>query len=157
MKNIVWTRIDDRLVHGQVMTLWVQQTSATEVVIVDDAVAKDAFIQMIMKSSMPARINLKVFGLADAVDYLNGEDDGKRVLIRVKTAGARVSLTDAGIPLESVNVGGIGAKAGRKTLYKNISTSEAENQDLRNLVDKGIKVFFQVVVSDAEEPVGKYV
>ena len=157
MKNIVWTRIDDRLVHGQVMTLWVQQTSATEVVIVDDAVAKDAFIQMIMKSSMPARINLKVFGLADAVDYLNGEDDGKRLLILVKTPGTLVSLTDAGIPLESVNVGGIGAKAGRKTLYKNISTSEAENQDLRNLVDKGIKVFFQVVVSDAEEPVGKYV
>ena len=152
MKNIVWTRIDDRLVHGQVMTLWVQQTSATEVVIVDDAVAKDAFIQMIMKSSMPARISLKVFGLADAVDYLNGEDDGKRVLILVKTPGTLVSL-----PLESVNVGGIGAKAGRKTLYKNISTSEAENQDLRNLVDKGIKVFFQVVVSDAEEPVGKYV
>ena len=45
----------------------------------------------------------------------------------------------------------------RKTLYKNISTSEAENQDLRNLIDKGIKVFFRVVVSDSEELVEKYV
>ena len=54
-------------------------------------------------------------------------------------------------------MGGIGAKAGRKTLYKNISTSEAENKDLRNLIDKNIKVFFRVVVSDSEEDVAKYV
>ncbi|MDO4313818.1 MAG: PTS sugar transporter subunit IIB [Eubacteriales bacterium] len=157
MKNIVWTRIDDRLIHGQVMTLWIQHASANEVVIVDDAVAKDSFIQMVMKSSMPAKISLKIFGIADAIEYLNGEDNGKRVLILVKTPGTLVALTDAGIQLDSVNVGGIGAKAGRRTLYKNISTSEAENQDLRNLIDKGIKVFFRVVVTDSEELVEKYV
>ena len=84
MKNIVWTRIDDRLIHGQVMTQWIQHADANEVVIIDDGVAKDAFIQMIMKSSVPAK-------------------------------------------------------------------------DLRNLIDKGIKVFFRVVVSDSEELVEKYV
>lgn len=157
MKNIVWTRIDDRLIHGQVMTMWIQHASANEVVIVDDAVAKDSFIQMIMKSSMPAKIGLKVFSIADAIEYLNGEGNGKKILILVKTPGTLVALTDAGIHLDSVNVGGIGAKAGRKTLYKNISTSEAENADLRNLIDKGIKVFFRVVVSDSEELVEKYV
>lgn len=157
MKNIVWTRIDDRLIHGQVMTLWIQHASANEVVIVDDGVAKDAFIQMVMKSSMPAKIGLKIFNIADAIEYLNGEDNGKKVLVLVKTPGTLVALTDAGIRLDSVNVGGIGAKAGRKTLYKNISTSEAENKDLRNLIEKGIKVFFQVVVSDSEELVEKYV
>lgn len=157
MKNIVWTRIDDRLIHGQVMTMWIQHASANEVVIVDDAVAKDSFIQMIMKSSMPAKIGLKVFSITDAIEYLNGEDNGKKILILVKTPGTLVALTDAGIHLDSINVGGIGAKAGRKTLYKNISTSEAENADLRNLIDKGIKVFFRVVVSDSEELVEKYV
>ena len=90
-------------------------------------------------------------------DYLKGEDEGKKILVLVKTPGVLVALADAGVKLESVNVGGIGAKAGRKTLYKNISTSEAENQDLRNLIDKGIKVFFRVVVSDSEELVEKYV
>ena len=148
MKNIVWTRIDDRLIHGQVMTQWIQHADANEVVIIDDGVAKDAFIQMIMKSSVPAKINLEIFNVADGIDYLKGEDDGKKILVLVKTPGVLVALADAGVKLESVNVGGIGAKAGRKTLYKNISTSEAENQDLRNLIDKGIKVFFRVVVSD---------
>ena len=49
MKDIVWTRIDDRLIHGQVMTQWIQHCGANEVVIVDDGVAKDTFIQMVMK------------------------------------------------------------------------------------------------------------
>lgn len=51
MKNIVFTRIDDRLIHGQVMTAWIQYTQATEVVIVDNQVAKDSFSIMIMKMS----------------------------------------------------------------------------------------------------------
>ena len=134
MKQIVWTRIDDRLIHGQVMTQWIQHASANEVVIVDDGVAKDTFIQMIMKSSVPAKISLKILNTQDAIEYLNGEDNGKKEFILVKTPQALVALTDAGIKLDFVNVGGIGAKAGRKTLYKNISTSEAENKDLRNLI-----------------------
>ena len=148
MKNIVWTRIDDRLIHGQVMTQWIQQASANEVVIVDDGVAKDAFIQMIMKSSVPAKISLKIFNMTDAIEYLNGDDDGKRVFLLVKTPKTLVTLTDVGVHLDMVNVGGIG---------KNISTSDEENKELRNLIDKGIKVFFRVVVTDSEEDVAKYV
>ena len=85
---------------------------------------------MIMKSSVPAKISLKILNTQDAIEYLNGEDNGKKEFILVKTPQALVALTDAGIKLDFVNVGGIGAKAGRKTLYKNISTSEAENKDL---------------------------
>lgn len=157
MKNIVWTRIDDRLIHGQVMTQWIQNASATEVVIVDDALPKDSFLQMIMKSSMPAKIGLQVLSVKDAIDYLNGDDNGKRVFVLVKTPGVLVSLADAGVNLGFVNVGGMGAKVGRTTLYKNISTSSEENKDLRNLIDRGIKVFFRVVQSDSEEAVEKYV
>ena len=60
MKHIVWTRIDDRLIHGQVMTQWIQYTEANEVLIIDDGVAKDSFLQMVMKSSVPGKISLKV-------------------------------------------------------------------------------------------------
>lgn len=157
MKNIVWTRIDDRLIHGQVMTQWIQNASASEVVIVDDGVAKDPFIQMIMKSSVPATINLQVFNTTDAIDYLKGDDNGKRVFILVKTPGVLVELVNNGVKIDSINVGGIGAKAGRTSLYKNISASPQEKKDLRTLIDKGIKVFFRVVQSDSEEDVAKYV
>ena len=156
MKNIVWTRIDDRLIHGQVMTQWIQHCGANEVVIVDDGVAKDSFIQMVMKSSVPNKITLKVFSTKDAIDYLNGDAGNEKILILVKVPKVLVQLVDAGVKLDFVNVGGMGAKAGRKSLFKNVSASEDEKNDLKNLIDRGVKVFFRVIVSEGEEDVSKY-
>ena len=58
--------------------------------------------------------------------------------------------------MEAVNVGGIGAKAGRKPMFKNISVSENEKQAFRNLLNKGIKVFLRVIVTEPEENIAKY-
>ena len=44
MENLVLTRIDDRLIHGQVMTAWIKQKNAVQVVVADDEVAEDEFM-----------------------------------------------------------------------------------------------------------------
>lgn len=157
MKNIVWVRIDDRLIHGQVMTQWIQHCQANEVVIVDDGVAKDNFIKMIMKSSVPSKISLKIFSVQEAIPYLLGEQDNRKILILVKVPSVLVTLKTAGVQFDFVNIGGIGAKAGRKSLYKNISTSQEENEDIVKLIEMGTRVYFRVVVSDAEEDASSYV
>ena len=156
MKNIVWTRIDDRLIHGQVMTQWIQYTSANEVLIIDDGVAKDSFLQMVMKSSVPKSINLEVRGTKEAIGYLNEESKSEKIIILVKTPVVLNELVREGIQIESVNVGGIGAKAGRKSMYKNISVSEEEKNAFRSLIEQGVNVFFRVVTSDQQEEVKKY-
>ena len=117
MKNIVWTRIDDRLIHGQVMTQWIQYTEANEVLIIDDGVAKDSFLQMVMKSSVPGKISLKVLSVKDAIGYLNEDGTHEKIIILVKTPVVLDELSDAGVRLKSINVGGIGAKAGSCLLY----------------------------------------
>lgn len=118
MKNIVWTRIDDRLIHGQVMTQWIQYTEANEVLIIDDGVAKDSFLQMVMKSSVPGKISLKVLSVKDAIGYLNEDGKNEKIIILVKTPVVLDELSDAGVRLEAVNVGGIGAKAGESQCLK---------------------------------------
>lgn len=157
MKNVVWSRIDDRLIHGQVMTQWIQYTSANEVLIIDDLVAKDSFLQMIMKSSVPASIKLTVLSIQDAIGYLNEDSKDEKIIILVKTPITLDVLTDSGVKLESINVGGVGAKAGRKQFYKNISLSEEEKQSLVNLMNKGIDVGIRVLPNDVEESVNKYI
>ena len=96
MKNIVWTRIDDRLIHGQVMTQWIQYTEANEVLIIDDGVAKDSFLQMVMKSSVPGKISLKVLSVKDAIGYLNEDGTHEKIIILVKTPVVLDELSDAG-------------------------------------------------------------
>lgn len=148
MKNIVFTRIDDRLIHGQVMTAWVQYTGATEVVVVDNGVAKDMFMSSIMKSSMPAKIKLTILSIEDAGGYLKGEAKNEKIFILVKTPMVIVSLVQAGVLIPAVGIGGMGARVDRQQLYRNISANEEERAALKQLEGLGAKVFIQVITDD---------
>lgn len=144
MDNIVYTRIDDRLVHGQVMTAWVQVTGANEVLIIDDEVAKNSFLQMVMKSAMPNKVSLKVVSVEQAEQYLKGAAKKKKMFVLVKTPLTVVDLWDHDVQIQSLGVGGMGAKTGRTTLYRNISASQEEREALKELESRGVDVFFQV-------------
>ncbi|AYW48274.1 PTS mannose/fructose/sorbose transporter subunit IIB [Tetragenococcus osmophilus] len=144
MGNIVYTRIDDRLVHGQVMTAWVQVTKANEVLIVDDDVAKDTFLQMVMKSAMPNKVSLKVVTINEVKDYIENQEKGKNIFILVKTPLTVERLHEQEVNIQSLGVGGMGAREDRKTLYRNISASDEEKRALIHLNELGVDVFFQV-------------
>jgi len=145
MLNIVLTRIDDRLIHGQVTTAWSKITNATKIIVVDDAVAEDSFMQMVLKSAAPNSLKVEVFGVNDAVNVLNKDDDGERVIILVKNPLTVLNLVKAGVKIKSLNLGGIGARQGRKQLYKNISVSDEEKQSFKELMEHGVNIFMQIV------------
>lgn len=56
MENLVLTRIDDRLIHGQVMTAWIKQKNAVQVVVADDEVAEDDFMINVLEMAVPMRL-----------------------------------------------------------------------------------------------------
>lgn len=56
MENLVLTRIDDRLIHGQVMTAWIKQKNAVQVVVADDEVAEDEFMINVLEMAVPMRL-----------------------------------------------------------------------------------------------------
>lgn len=70
MGEIVLARIDDRLIHGQVMTAWLQFTGGNHIVIVDDATARDEFTKSIMSMAVPNGIKLSILGVADGAKLL---------------------------------------------------------------------------------------
>lgn len=145
MLNIVLTRIDDRLIHGQVATAWSKITNATKIIVVDDAVAEDSFMQMVLKSAAPNSLKVEIFGVNDAVKALNKDDDGEKVIVLVKTPVTVLKLVETGVEIKSLNLGGMGARQGRKQLYKNISVSDEEKQAFKKLMEQGVKVFMQIV------------
>ena len=147
MKNIVFTRIDDRLIHGQVMTAWIQYTQAMEVVIVDNQVAKDSFSIMIKKNVIPPKITLNILDEESAADYLKKEPSNvnEKTFILVKTPMPVLSLVEKGVKIKSVGIGGMGARRDRKPFYKNISANEQEIDVMKNLGRKGVKVFIQII------------
>lgn len=155
MGTIVLARIDDRLIHGQVMTSWLNYTSANRIIIVDDQTANDTFMSMIVTSVAPANIKTEVFDVAGGVEAVKQLSDNDKVIILVKTPAVYVEMMRQGIQLEKVNIGGMGAKAGRTKFYKNISASEEEKACLKELVNNGATVTIQIIAEDKAIDVAK--
>lgn len=156
MKNLVLTRIDDRLIHGQVMTSWIRQKNAVQVVVADDEVAHDDFMINVLEMAVPDEIAIGIFDREDTVEFMKQGLEAPTILL-VKGPEILNYLADHGIDLEEVDVGGMGAKEGRSVLYKNISTNPEENQYFLELLKKGIKVFVQVMPQDKQISIAEYI
>ena len=137
--GIVLARVDDRLIHGQVMTSWLNYTWASKIIVIDDATANDAFLSMIIKTLVPT--------VEKSVDVVSKIGDEK-VIILAKTPAPYLNLIENGITLPKVNLGGMGSTMNRKTLYRNISASEEEIETFKKIMEHGVDVEIQMVTED---------
>lgn len=146
LNNLLFTRIDDRLIHGQVMTSWMKALPAKQILVVDNDVAKDDFMQFVLQNAAPKGVKVKALTETDAIATLQ---DGLKVPshILAKTPLSLRSLVDAGLDIDQINIGGMGMRSGRKKLYKNISATEDEKEAFRQFSDQGIRVYIQIVAT----------
>ena len=79
--SIVLARIDDRLIHGQVMTSWLNYTGANKIIVIDDVTANDSFLTMIIKTLVPANIVTQVTTVADSAAVIAGLQDHDKAII----------------------------------------------------------------------------
>jgi D-glucosaminate PTS system EIIB component len=143
--NFGLVRIDDRLIHGQVVTLWVKHLQASRIVIVDDQVVKDSFLQIVLRGAAPPGVKVEVFGLEQAAQALDRpEAERAKTIVLLKGPKAAIELRKAGVLFETLNVGGMGAGPGRKPFYRNISATQDELEMFRQLEAQGVAVQVQI-------------
>lgn len=156
MKNITIARIDDRLIHGQVVTSWVKSYPINEILIIADDLGKNMLMQRIYKSVAPSGISVKIMTNIDALNYLREESRNElNLLILVKTPDVFEYLVDNGIHLEKIILGGMGLLPGREVLIRNVSANEAERESLMRLMEAGIKIVYQMLPSNKERDIEK--
>lgn len=155
MQNLILTRIDDRLIHGQVMTAWIKNKKADQVVIVDDGTANDEYMIEVLEMAIPEEIAIGIFTKEEGVQFFEQGLDAPTILL-VKGPEVLNYLVDHGIKIDEVDVGGMGARKDRSVLYKNISTSEEENKAFKALLDKNVNVFIQVMPQDKPASVADF-
>jgi len=152
MKNIVLSRIDDRLIHGQVVTSWVKQTGGNRIMIVDDALTKDIFMQKILKAAAPPDVVVDVLTIEAAAVMLKGEEEsGEKIIILTKVPQTLEKLIEGGVKLKRIVLGGMGAKEGRKKFNRNVSASREEMDSMKRMIEGGTEIVFQLV--PVESPV----
>lgn len=151
--SLVLVRIDERLIHGQVVAVWLRALGADRIVIVDDPTARDEFLREVLVLAAPPGVPVEVLDVADGArrctELAAGPD---RTIVLLRSPKAALALRQAGVPLDVLNLGGLGAGPGRSRLYKTISASRDELADLRALEALGTRVEIQIVADDRPIP-----
>ncbi|MBC7250407.1 MAG: PTS sugar transporter subunit IIB [Anaerolineae bacterium] len=139
-------RIDDRLIHGQVVANWVKVLRSRRIVIVDDDVAADSFMQNVMRLAAPPGVTVEVYSLQEGINVLKGKPlQADKILVLLKSPQVAEQLYRNGVHFKVLNVGGLGAAPGRRPVFKSISLSDEELAILQRLVDRGVEVTLQTV------------
>lgn len=144
-------RIDDRLVHGQVVEGWIPHLKAQVVVVVSDSAAADELQVSLMRLALPDAVELEALSVQDAAKHpaLKSEFP-KRVLVLMPGPLEVVRLLEAGAKFDTVNVGGLHFSAGKVQLGKAIFLSEEDRRALLDLIRRGVRLEGRALPGDKE-------
>lgn len=143
---IVLVRVDDRLIHGQVLEGWVPATKAQELVVANDALADDHFQRMIMESSIPDSVKIVIGGVDTIADMLLSEvEPSLRRMILVDNPVDALRLKKAGIQFHRLNLGNLRANHGRVCLSRSVVVGDESLGAIQQIIAEGVQVYIQSV------------
>lgn len=147
VKLLELTRIDDRLVHGQVCLSWVKEYPVANILVCDDITSRDPFIGDLFKELVPEGIEVEVLNTDETAKKLEKGLEEATMLL-VKSPKTLKTLVDKGIDIKEINFGGMGLTDYRKKFYKSIFCSDDDIAIFKEFVDKGINVWVQTLPTD---------
>jgi PTS system mannose-specific IIB component len=151
---IVFLRIDERLIHGQIAMAWTKTLSVTHIVVADDEIVNEDLQKTALKMAAPADVKTAIKNVDDAIELLKDERlINKRVMVIVKRPkdALRIVKIIPGIPFVNVgNCGFLGDTAGVKDYIKYIRLSDSDLAYLKE-IQAIVPVELQVVPDSAKK------
>jgi PTS system mannose-specific IIB component/fructoselysine and glucoselysine-specific PTS system IIB component len=152
------TRIDDRLVHGQVAFTWTPALSADCLLIANDKVAKDEFMKMTLGLAKPAGTKLLIKSVKDAAVFLNDEKSkNAKVLILINSVKDAAALATEVAEIKTINFGGLRSKEGSKLISKAIAVNDDDISIIREMLAKGLELEVRQVPTDNKQLVASLI
>lgn len=148
--KIELARIDDRFIHGQVLTKWVKLRPVDRIIIVSDAVAKDEMRKTLVLSVAPANVKASAVTVDKMVRaYQSPRYENDRVMLLFEGPEDIVELVKKGVPLNEVNVGGMRFEKDRKQITKAVSVAESDIVAFNELHDLGVSLELRQLPGDS--------
>ena len=147
--DIVLVRIDDRLIHGQVVEGWLKAIGVGHIVVVSDEVAADKMQQILLSMAVPRNIKVSNYSVENAAAKIKElEATKERVMLLLSRPSDVLRLIDFGIKLTSVNVGGMHFSQGKKQILRNVSVDDSDITALKGIAAQGVILEGRVLQSD---------
>lgn len=149
--EIAFCRIDDRLIHGQVATVWSRVTGCNRIMCVSDEVAKDELRKKLLLQVVPPGLKGYVISVDKACEaYKNPKYDSFKTLFLFTNPRDVVRAVKGGIPFKSVNLGGKTFKDGDTLISQAVSVNADDVAAIKELVDMGIEVEMRKLATDTK-------
>ncbi|MHC5250789.1 mannose/fructose/sorbose PTS transporter subunit IIB [Listeria kieliensis] len=149
--DIRLARIDDRLIHGQVATVWTKETKAERIIVINDAVSRDEFRKTLLIQAAPPAVKVNVIDVAKAIRvYQNPQYATTPVLLLFTNPMDVLTLVKSGVAILSVNIGGMAFRAGKNQITNAVSVDETDKMAFRELHKRGIELEIRKVASDSK-------
>lgn len=157
MPNIVLSRIDERLVHGQVGVQWVGFTGANLVLVANDEVAEDIVQQNLMEMVLAEGIAVRFWSLQKTIDNIHRAADRQKILLVCKTPADFLRLVEGGVPITRINVGNMHYAEGKRQIAKTVSLDAGDIAAFNGLKRAGVACFFQGVPTEPAQDIFKLI
>lgn len=152
--SIIHARVDERLIHGQVATVWTNSLGAQRIMVVNDQAVKDQVQIGALKMAKPVGVKLSILSRRKAVEkILEGKYDEEKVFLITKNIEDMAYLIDQGVPLKEFNVGNISQKEGSRAIKKSVAVTPADTEIIKRLSDNAVKITAQMIPSEANESI----
>jgi len=147
--SIVSTRIDERLIHGQVAGLWVSSVNTQRIIVADDEAANDPIQKTSLRMAAPQSLRLSVIPVETAALNVNsGKYGNQRIFLLFRNPESLLRYLEAGGKLQNVTVGNMSFKKDTREITKNIYVTPEEEEIFQTIAKSGIKITAQLVPND---------
>lgn len=155
MANILLTRIDNRLIHGQVATQWTGSIGANLLLVANDKVAGDKTRQGLMDMAAPTGVATRYFTIQKTIDIIHKAADRQKIFIIVESPEDALRLVEGGVEIKKVNIGNMHMSEGKRQVATSVAVDEKDVEAFKKLEDRGVTLEIQRVPSTGVEDISK--
>ncbi|MCD6188065.1 MAG: PTS sugar transporter subunit IIB [Desulfuromusa sp.] len=150
---LVLARIDNRLIHGQVLEAWVPFVRADCIVVANDEIAGNPLQKMMMQASVPSRMQVEIGTIAEATLLFNSTQlNRRRILLLFGTTADAVRAYQGGLIYNRLNLGNLQAYKGKARFSCTLFLDPADLDNLALLDQAGVKITARCIPADGERP-----
>lgn len=145
---MLWFRIDNRLVHGQVIEAWLPHLRANVLIVANDELAGDELRQEIMSLAVPSAVDFECCPVAEVGQVLRRvqeEHDGRHALVLFASCADARMAHMAGLPFSLVNIGNLHYGPGKEQVCAHIALGPDDRTCLEYFAAHGVEIDFRCV------------
>ncbi len=155
--SLLLVRLDDRLIHGQVVVGWGRALKAEQILLIDDRVAADEWEREIYQMGLPPEIDVQFCTVAAARSALDGwAESPKRTIVLFADVDTLFRVCHASEIVRQVNIGAVHERDGRRKRLPYVFLSDQEAQRLRELAENGVSMSAQDLPTTRPVPIEEF-